>query len=288
MYFQHGRLTLVKLCIGPQKGQPRTTPGMNLIYTVPRPHLLGRALIWPSAFLDHILRVCRSLRDSFLYLGKLHWFLYLMLSYFFYDPSMFIFRWSSNFVEKSCVGKGAWRPRWYLVFPTLCNVIVQRVNLNKLSRNVVGALRTTTTNCRVSFIDLYLVFPTNFRIVFLRYTNAVILLEPYCGTITEPGLPVPAPKNTKQIRKSQPCRRFPYCNSRSFRQMPTYIDLLHLFAYSSKLVHVMRYNSLGSLGMLYLGNQKCQYHFTKLLSDPIWNTQCRFGPQPQDTETGVL
>ena len=39
-------------------------------------------------------------------------------------------------------------------------------NLNKLSRNFVGAIRTTTTNCRVSFIDLYLVFPTNFRIVF--------------------------------------------------------------------------------------------------------------------------
>ena len=34
-----------------------------------------------------------------LYLGKLHWFLYLLLSYF-YDPGMFIFRWSSNFVEK--------------------------------------------------------------------------------------------------------------------------------------------------------------------------------------------
>ena len=28
--------------------------------------------------------------------------------------------------------------------------------------------------------------------------------------------------------------------------------------------------------------------FSKLLSDPIWNTQCRCGPQPQDTETGVL
>ena len=39
----------------------------------------------------------------------------------------------------------------------------------------------------VSFIDLYLVFPTNFRIVFLPHTNNVILMEPYCGTITEPG-----------------------------------------------------------------------------------------------------
>ena len=62
------------------------------------------------------------------------------------------------------------------------------MNLNKLSRNFIGALRKTTTNCRVSFIDLYLVFPTNFRIEFLPHTNTVILLEPYCGTITEPGL----------------------------------------------------------------------------------------------------
>ena len=59
-----------------------------------------------------------------------------------------------------------------------------------MSRNFVGAIRTTTINCRVSFIDLYLVFPRNFRMIFLPHTNTVILLEPYCGTITEPGLPV--------------------------------------------------------------------------------------------------
>ena len=64
------------------------------------------------------------------------------------------------------------------------------INYCKLSRNFVGVIRTTTINCRVSFIDLYLVFPRNFRIVFLPHTNTVILLEPYCGTITEPGLPV--------------------------------------------------------------------------------------------------
>ena len=46
------------------------------------------------------------------------------------------------------------------------------------------------TISRVSFIDLYLVFRTNFRIVFLPHTNIVILLESYCGTITEPGVPV--------------------------------------------------------------------------------------------------
>ena len=83
-----------------------------------------------------------------------------------------------------------WQRRWHLVSPTLYIIIVYRVNLNKLSRNFVGVLRTTTNNCRVSFIDLYLVFPRNFRIVSLPHTNTVILLEPYCGTITEPGLPV--------------------------------------------------------------------------------------------------
>ena len=56
-------------------------------------------------------------------------------------------------------------------------------------------LTTSTTNCRVSFIDVYLVFPTNFKIVFLPHINTVISLEPYCGTITEPGLPVSIREN---------------------------------------------------------------------------------------------
>ena len=68
--------------------------------------------------------------------------------------------------RKKLCWKGAWRRKWHLVSPTLNVIIVYRVNLNKLSRNFVGASRTTTTNCRVSFIDLYLVFPRNFRIVF--------------------------------------------------------------------------------------------------------------------------
>ena len=67
--------------------------------------------------------------------------------------------------------------------------IVWRVNLRKLSRKFVWALRKTTTNCRVTFINVNLVFPTNFRIIFSPHTNTVIWLEPYCGTITEPGLP---------------------------------------------------------------------------------------------------
>ena len=54
--------------------------------TMPGPHFLG-------------VRVCQGLWDSSPYLGKLNWFLYLLLFYF-YDPGMFIFRLSSNFVEK--------------------------------------------------------------------------------------------------------------------------------------------------------------------------------------------
>ena len=87
----------------PRKVTPEL-PGWLFFDTVPRPHFLGPTLIWPSYFGEHVLgffgvRVCQGLWDSFLYLGKLHWFLYLLLFYF-YDPGMFIFRWSSNFVEK--------------------------------------------------------------------------------------------------------------------------------------------------------------------------------------------
>ena len=126
--------------------------------------------------------VCQSLWDSFLYLGNLHWFLYLLLSYF-YDHGMFIFRWSSNFLER-VVLKGILRCLLLLYIEWIWT------NYCKLSRNFVGAITTTTINCRVSFIHLYLVFPRNFRIVFLPHTNTVIVLELYCGTITETGLPV--------------------------------------------------------------------------------------------------
>ena len=59
-------------------------------------------------------------------------------------------------------------------------------NYCKLSRNFVGAIRTTTTNCRVSFIDLYLVFLTNFRIVFLPHTHCNfqgVIITPLVGLI---------------------------------------------------------------------------------------------------------
>ena len=152
---------------------------------------LARLLRRAHSFLVYILRVCQSLRDSFFYLGKLHWFIYLLLSYY-YDPGMFIFYWSSNFVEKAVLNESM-AARWHLLSPTLYVITVYRVNLKKSSRNCVGTIRTTITKCRVSSIDSYLVFPTNFRIVFLPHTNTVILLERYCGTITEPGLLVLGP-----------------------------------------------------------------------------------------------
>ena len=143
------------------------------------------------AFLDDILRVCQSLRDSLFYLGKLHWFLYRLLSYY-YNPGMFIFCWSANFVEKVVLNESMASEMASLVSFLICYNCIW-VNLKKSPRNFVGAIRTTITKCRVSFIDSYLVFPTNFRIVFLPHTNTVILLERYCGTITEPGLPVLGP-----------------------------------------------------------------------------------------------
>ena len=113
MYLQQGRLTLCKLCIGPQKGHPRA-PGMVLIcknaqasFTWPRVDL-ARLLptlplidFRPSWIISFELV---SLLDSFLQPGRLHWFLYLLLSYS-YDPSMFILCWSSNFVENVVLEK---------------------------------------------------------------------------------------------------------------------------------------------------------------------------------------
>ena len=82
---------------------------MDFFCTVPMPHFLGRALIWPGYFGEHILGLFglhpSSLSKSagfIFYLGKLHWFIYLLLSYY-CDPGIFTFCWSSNFGEKVAV-----------------------------------------------------------------------------------------------------------------------------------------------------------------------------------------
>ena len=125
-----------------------------------------------------------------------------MLSYV-CDPSMVIYSLSSNFEQKPVLQREhGGRDTWHLVLPTLCIIPYGGcINLSKLSRKFVGELRIKTTNCRVSFIDLYLVFPSTFRIVFLPHTNIVILLEPYRGTVTEPGLPVVFIMNLKMPLK---------------------------------------------------------------------------------------
>ena len=142
-----------------------------------------------SAILDYILRVCQlvcairfSIWESFIGFYVCCYPITTILTRLFFIGIQISW--------KKLSWMRAWRRRWHLMSPTLYIIIVYRVNLNKLSRNFVGAIRTTITNYRVSFIDLYLVFPTNFRIVFLPHTHTVNLLEPYCGTIAEPGLPV--------------------------------------------------------------------------------------------------
>ena len=166
---------------------------MDFFCTVPRPHFLGRvdlARLLRRAYSRPFWITSFEFSAGFIfYLGKLHWFLYLLLSYY-CDPGIFIFCWSSNFVEKVAVewGHGG-EDGISCLLPCILLLYIEWIwtNYCKLSRNFVGAIRTTTTNCRVSFIDLYLVFPINFRMVFLPHTNTKTLLEPYCGTITEHG-----------------------------------------------------------------------------------------------------
>ena len=86
VFFQQGRVALGKWCIGPQKGHLRT-PGMDFFCTVPRPHFLDRAFIWPGYFGEHVLGLSGLYPSSlskfvgFVSLSaKASWFLYLLLS----------------------------------------------------------------------------------------------------------------------------------------------------------------------------------------------------------------
>ena len=173
-------------------------PGSN--FFVQCPGLIFLAARWSgpaasastfSVCLDYILRVCQSLWDSFLYLENFIGF--YICCYPFSTIMACLFSVGVRISWKELCWMRACRRKWHLVFPTL-HIIIEKewiwTNCCKLSRNFVGAIRTTTINCRVSFIDLYSVFPRNFRMILLPHTNTVILLEPYCGNITEPRLPV--------------------------------------------------------------------------------------------------
>ena len=107
VFFQQGRVALIWANdVSVPRKVTSGLPRWNFLVQCPGLFFLAARWSGPAASasifsvcLDYILRVCQSLWDSFLYLGKLHWFLYLLLFYF-YDPGMFIVRWCSNFVEK--------------------------------------------------------------------------------------------------------------------------------------------------------------------------------------------
>ena len=137
-----------------------------------------------SAFSDYILRVCQSLRDSFFFLGKLHWFLYLLLSYY-YHPGMFTFCWSLNFVEKvvlneSMAAKMASRFSYLVYYYCILSEFEQIIT--KLRWNIKDNNNQLQSKFHWSLLSIW--------ILCLPHTNTVMLLEQYCGTVTEPGLPV--------------------------------------------------------------------------------------------------
>ena len=178
VFFQQGRVDLGKWCIGPQNGHLRTP---FFFCSVPRSHFLGRALLWPGYFGEHVLGLfglcLSSLSKSVGFVSLSAWESFIGFYICCYTISTILaclFSVGVRISWKTLCWKGAWQRKWHRVSPTLY-INVYRVNLNK---NFVGALKTTTTNCRVSFIYLYSVFPRNFKIVFLPHTNTVNLLEP--------------------------------------------------------------------------------------------------------------
>ena len=74
------------------------------------------------SFLDSLLRVSQSLLNSFLYLGKLHWFPSLGQSYF-YEPSVFTFRYVGDRISWKtwCWNEkdGSWDVISYLLLSSL-------------------------------------------------------------------------------------------------------------------------------------------------------------------------
>ena len=214
VFFQQGTVALGKWCIGPQKGHIRT-PGMEFFLECPGLIFLAARWYGPavsanifSVCSNYIFRVCQSLWVSFLYLVSISAAILFLQSWHVYFPFEFEFR-GKCCVEWEHVGENS------ISCPLPCILLLYIewiwTNYCKLSWNFVGAIRTTTVNCRVSFIDLYLVFPRNFRMVFLPHTNTVILLERYCGTITEPGSPVTILLNENTIIWS---------NALSFQECP--------------------------------------------------------------------
>ena len=157
-------MALGKWCIGPQKGHPRTPRMDFFLYSA------QASFSWPRVDLARLLRRACSRSFSitsfeFVKVCGIRFSIWESFIGFYiccYPISTILaclFSVGVRISWKKLCWMRACRRKWHLVSPTLYIIIVYRVNLNKLSRNFVGELRTTTTttNCRVSLIDLYLV-----------------------------------------------------------------------------------------------------------------------------------
>ena len=128
------------------------TPGMEFFGTVPRPHFLGRALIWPGCFGEHILGLFGLYPSS---LSKSVGFVSLsgkaslvsisaailfIRSWHVYFPLEFEFR-GKSCVEWEHVGENG--ISCFLPCILLSYKEWIWTNYCKLSRNFVGAIRTT-------------------------------------------------------------------------------------------------------------------------------------------------
>ena len=115
---------------------------MEFFCTVPRPHFLGRALIWPGYFGDHIFGLFGFYPSSFSksvgfvsVSGKASLVSISAAILFLRYPGMYIFRWSSNSVEKVVLNESMSANMASRVSYLVYYIIVYRVNLNKLQQS---------------------------------------------------------------------------------------------------------------------------------------------------------
>ena len=153
------------------------SPGMDFIRTVPRPYLLGRPLIWSghsdARSVGHFWSISVI---SVEFVGKVLWIRFSSWKGFIgfhiwgcpISTSLsvfFFYRWIRIQWRKLC-----WNGSdgdWDVISCLLpCVLYCMGDEFEQIITKLRWALRTTTINCRVSFIDFYLVYPTNFRIVF--------------------------------------------------------------------------------------------------------------------------
>ena len=169
---------------------------MDLICTVPRPHRLAARWPGPATSAQEVSAIFglypSSLAKSagFASLAGKASLVSISGAVLFLRAYLVYILLKFEFHGKTCVGKGAMAAETSSRASYLVYYIVWRAKLSKLSWSFVWALRTTTTNCSVSFSDCYLEFHTkkqcNFTGTFLWYyhiawvTYALIKLEFYC------------------------------------------------------------------------------------------------------------